>query len=64
MEVRVQENQIEKALRDLKRKLAKEGVMRELKAKRFFEKPSVKKKRKQKEAQKRRNKTSFRPSFS
>ena len=64
MEVRVQENQIEKALRDLKRKLAKEGVMRELKAKRFYEKPSVKKKRKQKEARKRRLKTGgFRPSF-
>ncbi|MBE9503644.1 MAG: 30S ribosomal protein S21 [Proteobacteria bacterium] len=57
MEVRVVENQIERALKDLKRKLAKEGIMKELKKRRFYEKPSVKKKRKQKEARKRRLKT-------
>ncbi|MDH3973910.1 MAG: 30S ribosomal protein S21 [Deltaproteobacteria bacterium] len=63
MEVRVQDNQLERALKDLKRKLAKEGVMKELKKRRFYEKPSVKKKRKQKEARKRRLKTTYRPSF-
>lgn len=54
MEVKVLDNQLERALRDLKRKLAREGVMKELKRRRFYEKPSVKKKRKQKEARKRR----------
>lgn len=63
MEVRVQDNQIEKAIRDLKRQLAKEGVMKDLKKKRFHMKPSVKKKLKQKEAKKRRLKTTYRPSF-
>jgi len=62
LEVRVQDNQVERALKDLKRKLAKEGVMKELKKRRFYEKPSVKKKLKQKEARKRRLKTS-RPAF-
>ncbi len=57
MEVKVFDNQLEKALKDLKRKLAKEGIMKELKRRRFYEKPSLKKKRKQKEARKRRQKT-------
>ena len=57
MEVQVVDNHIERALKDLKRKLAKEGIMKELKKRRFYEKPSVKKKRKQKEARKRRLKT-------
>ncbi len=54
MEVQVVDNHIERALKDLKRKLAKEGIMRELKKRRFYEKPSEKKKTKQKEARKRR----------
>ncbi len=57
MEVKVFDNQLEKALKDLKRKLAKEGIMKELKRRRFYEKPSLKKKTKQKEARKRRQKT-------
>ena len=62
MEVKVFDNQLEKALKDLKRKLAKEGIMKELKRRRFYEKPSLKKKTKQKEARKRRqkNQRSFR----
>ena len=56
MEIRVQDNQIDKAIRDLKRKLAKEGVLRDLKRKRFYLKPSERKKLKQKEAEKRRAK--------
>ncbi len=53
MEVRVQSRDIEKALRSLKKKLQLDGVFGELKKRRFYEKPSVKKKRKQLEAQKR-----------
>ncbi len=56
MEVRVQARDIEKALRLLKKKLQVDGIMGELKKRRFYEKPSVKKKRKQLEAQKRRRK--------
>ena len=54
MEVTVYENQVERALKILKRQITKEGLMRELKSRRFYEKPSVKKKRKQKEAKKKR----------
>ncbi len=57
MEVRVNGNDISKALRLLKRTVEKEGLFRELKRRRFYEKPSVKKRRKQREAQKRRVKT-------
>ncbi len=56
MEVRVQARDIEKAIRLLKKKLQVDGVLGELKKRRFYEKPSVKKKRKQLEAQKRRKK--------
>lgn len=56
MEVRVQSRDIEKALRSLKKKLQLDGVFGELKKRRFYEKPSVKKKRKQLEAQKRKRK--------
>ncbi len=56
MEVRVQSRDIEKALRLLKKKLQADGVLGELKKRRFYEKPSVKKKRKQLEAQKRKRK--------
>ena len=56
MEIRVQSRDIEKALRTLKKKLQLDGVFGELKKRRFYEKPSVKKKRKQMEAQKRKRK--------
>lgn len=49
MEVAV-EHSIEKALKILKRKLIKEGLFKELKARRYYEKPSEKKKRKSKES--------------
>lgn len=54
MEVTVYQNQVDKALKVLKRQLTKEGLLKELKRRRFYEKPSVKKKRKQKEAKKKR----------
>jgi len=46
MKVRVFNNNIEKAIKDLKRKLAKEGFFAELKEREFYDKPSVKKKKK------------------
>jgi small subunit ribosomal protein S21 len=55
MEVVVSHN-IEKAMKILKRKLIKEGLFKELKARRYFEKPSVRKKRKEKEARKKQRK--------
>lgn len=56
MEIRVQSQNIEKALRDLKKKIQLDGLMGELKKRRHYEKPSVKKKNKQIEAEKRRRK--------
>ena len=54
MEVTVYQNQVDRALKILKRQMTKEGLLKELKRRRFYEKPSVKKKRKQKEAKKKR----------
>lgn len=53
MEVKVYDNDIEKALKVLKNKLAKSGLFKELKVRRFYEKPSVKKKRKSRDARRR-----------
>ncbi len=44
---------IDKALRILKKKLDKEGIMKAAKAHRFYDKPSVKKRAKSKAARKR-----------
>lgn len=63
LEVTVYQNQVDKALKVLKRQLTKEGLLKELKRRRFYEKPSVKKKRKQKEAKKKRR-MGFRRRFS
>lgn len=49
MEVVVEHN-IDKAMKILKRKLIKEGLFKELKSRRYYEKPSDKKKRKTKES--------------
>ncbi len=56
MTITVHGNDIERALRDLKRTLQREGVFKELKRRRFYDKPSVKKKLKQLEAERRRKK--------
>ena len=53
LEIHVVDNNVEKAIRVLKRKLQQEGLFREMKQRKFYEKPSVKKKRKEKEAQRR-----------
>lgn len=49
MEVAVEHN-IERAMKVLKRKLIREGLFKELKARRYYEKPSERKKRKHKES--------------
>ncbi len=56
MEVKVVSNQIDRALRDLKRKLIKEGLFREISKRKFYLKPSVRMKLKRKEAEKKRSK--------
>ena len=50
MEVRVRDNEVDRALRVLKKKMQREGVFRELKARRNFEKPSMKRQRERDEA--------------
>ena len=56
MEIKVHGNNIEKAIRDLKNKLQREGFFKELKKRRFHEKPSVKEKQKRIEARKKKMK--------
>jgi small subunit ribosomal protein S21 len=53
LEVKVFDNDVEKALKILKNKLSKSGLFKELKLRRAYEKPSVKKKRKTIEARRR-----------
>lgn len=53
MEIKVIDNDVEKAIKILKNKLNKSGLFRELKKRRHFEKPSVRKKKKHAEALKR-----------
>ncbi|MBL4634614.1 MAG: 30S ribosomal protein S21 [Kofleriaceae bacterium] len=52
VEVEVRDS-IEKAMKILKQKMSKEGILQEVKRRRFHEKPSLKKKRKIREARKR-----------
>ena len=56
MKIEVFDNQIEPALKSLKRAMLNEGVFKEMKRRAFYEKPSVKRKRKQAEARKKRRK--------
>ena len=56
MEIKVFNNNVEKALKVAKKKLAGEGLFRELKRRRYYEKPSVRRKAKEREAQRRRQK--------
>ncbi len=54
MEIKVNENNVDGALKVLKRKLQKEGLFREIKRRKSYEKPSEKEKRKRREAKKER----------
>lgn len=47
-----QNEPLERALRRLKKKIEKEGILRQLKARKHYEKPSVRKRRKMREAKK------------
>ena len=54
LDIKVHGNDVEKALKVLKRQLQKEGLFREVKQRSFYEKPSVKEKRKRREAMRKR----------
>jgi len=54
LKVEVFDNQVEAALKTLKKHMLKEGVFQEMKRRARYEKPSVKRKRKQALARKRR----------
>lgn len=60
MKIEVFDNQIEPALKSLKREMLKGGVFKEMKLRAYYEKPSVKRKRKQAEARKKRLKAARR----
>lgn len=53
MQIKVNNNDINYAVRKLKRKLQQDGMFRELKNRRHYEKPSVRRRRKQREAERR-----------
>ncbi|MCB9728454.1 MAG: 30S ribosomal protein S21 [Myxococcota bacterium] len=53
LEVKVDGENINRAINQLKRKMANEGIYKELKKRRFYEKPSERKKRKAREAERR-----------
>jgi small subunit ribosomal protein S21 len=55
VKVRKNEN-TEKAIKRFKRKVEREGILKDIKKNRFYRKPSVKKKEKSKAAEKRRRK--------
>jgi small subunit ribosomal protein S21 len=50
VQVQVRDNNVDQALRALKKKLQREGVFREMKLRRDFEKPSARRKRERAEA--------------
>ena len=56
MQVLVRDNNMEQALRALKKKLQREGVFREMKLRRNYEKPSEKRAREKAEAVRRQRK--------
>ena len=53
MQVVVKNGNVDRAMRTLKKKLQKEGLLRELKQRQYFEKPSAKRARKKAEGIKR-----------
>lgn len=56
LEVSVQDGNVNRALSMLKRKMANEGIYKEMRKRRFYEKPSEEKKRRTREADRRRKK--------
>ena len=47
--IEVRRGNVEQAMRGLKRKVQKEGIVKELRQRQYYEKPSAKKRRKRKE---------------
>ncbi len=60
MRVEVVDNQIEAALKALKKHMLKDGLFQEMKRRAQYEKPSVKRKRKQAQARKKRRRALLR----
>ena len=60
IEVKVSNDQVDRAMRDLKRKLIKEGLFKELSRRKFYIKPSVAKRVKRAQAEKVRKKEAAR----
>ncbi len=56
VQVSVRDNNVDQALRALKKKMQREGIFREMKLRRHFEKPSEKKAREKAEAKRRHRK--------
>ncbi len=56
MQVYVRDNNVDQALRALKKKMQREGLFREMKRRRHFEKPSQRRKRERAEAVRRHRK--------
>ena len=54
MKIEVVDNQIEAALKALKKQMQKDGAFQEMKRRAYYEKPSVKRKRKQAQARRKR----------
>ena len=50
IEIIVKDNDVDQALKVLKRKIARDGILKQLKTKRAYEKPSEKRKRKERES--------------
>ena len=50
IEVTVKDNNIEQALRNLKKRMQREGIYREMKLRRHYEKPSLRKAREKEES--------------
>src|SRR6266702_395966 len=63
MKIDVRDNQIEPALKALKKLMLKDGLFQEMKRREHYEKPSVKRKRKQALARKKRRKAMKRVSL-
>ena len=53
MEVDVYDDNVNKAIKVMKRKLQQDGFFRDIKRRRFYEKPSVRRRRKEAEAERR-----------
>ena len=50
IEITVKDNNIEQALRNLKKRMQREGLYREMKLRKYYEKPSLRKAREKEES--------------